>query len=141
MIANASEKTLSRRALDMWASGNSDDPNEIFATSYVNYQEPAAAGGVQGLGLQSWLAVVADYHKAFSNSAVDILLQIAEGDYVATHWRFTVTHTGPYFGHAPTGKEVRWTGVQIDRFESGKITESWVSWDKFTLFEGLGLVT
>ncbi len=36
---------------------------------------------------------------------------------------------------APTNKEVTWTGVSIDRFENGKIVESWVDWDKYRLFQ------
>jgi predicted ester cyclase len=133
-------KALSRRALEMWSTGNDDDPTEIFASNYINHQEPAAAGGVTGLGLKAWQAVVESHRRAFSPSKVEVLLQIAENDFVATHWRFTVTNTGPYLGHPPTNKEASWTGVQIDRFATGKIAESWVSWDKFTQLEGLGLV-
>jgi predicted ester cyclase len=133
-------KALSRRALEMWTSGSSDEPTKIFATNYINYQEPAAAGGVRGLDLHSWLSAVREHRLAFPDTAVEILIQIAEGNFAASHWRFTATSTGTYFGHPPTGKEIVWTGVQIDRFEDNKIAESWVSWDKFTLFEGLGLV-
>ena len=50
------------------------------------------------------------------------------------------TQTGIYLGHPPTGKRAIWTGVQIDRFENGKIVESWVDWDKYRLFETLGFV-
>jgi predicted ester cyclase len=68
------------------------------------------------------------------------LLQIAEGDVVATHWEFSATQSGDFRGQAATGKRATWTGVQIDRFGGGKIVESWVSWDKYRFFEQLGLV-
>ena len=68
------------------------------------------------------------------------MIQIAEGYQVATRWEFTATHTGDFIGAAPTGKQIIWTGVQIDRFEDGKIVESWVDWDKYRFLEGLGLV-
>ena len=68
------------------------------------------------------------------------MLQIAERYLVATRWQFTATQTGDFMDLAPTNKEVTWTGVQIDRFENGKIVESWVNWDMYRLFEGLGLV-
>ena len=68
------------------------------------------------------------------------MIQIAEGDKVATRWEFAATHTGDFMGHGPTGKQVTWTGVQIDRFEDGKIIESWVDWDKYRFLEGLGLL-
>lgn len=132
-------KTLSRRSLEMWASGNADNPDEIFAPGYLNRQEPDAAGSDTPLDLAGWKAVVRDNHTAFSDFRVAILMQIAEGDRVATHWRFTATQTGAYLGHPPSGRRASWTGVQIDRFADGRIAESWVVWDMDTLFRQLGL--
>jgi predicted ester cyclase len=134
------EKNLARRSLEMWASDNADKPEEVFATDYVNHQESAAVGGVKDLDLAGWKAVVEDNHRAFSDFQVRILIQIAEGDLVATRWQFSATQTGQYLGHSPTGKRATWTGVQIDRIESGKIVESWVDWDKFRLFTELGFL-
>jgi predicted ester cyclase len=134
------EKSLSRRALNMWAGGNSDDPKAIFTENYINHQEPSAGGGVKAIDLAAWLAIVESNHRAFPDLRVEILMQIVEGDKVATHWRFTGSQQGDYEGLPPTGKRVSWTGVQIDRFENGKIVESWVSWDKYTQFEELGLL-
>ena len=59
---------------------------------------------------------------------------------MATQWKITATDTGGYMGSSPTNKKLTWTGVLIDRFENGKIVESWVDWDKYGLFQGLGLV-
>ncbi len=131
------EKSLARRSLQMWASNNTDKPEEVFAADYVNHQESAAVGGVKELDLDGWKAVVEDNHRAFSDFQVRILIQIAEGDLVATRWQFSATQTGHYLGHPPTGKRATWTGVQIDRIENGKIVESWVDWDKFRLFTEL----
>ncbi len=124
----------------MWASGNRDVPEEVFAESYVNHQEPDAAGGVTSIDLSGWKAIVEDNHRAFADFEVRILLQVAEGDLVATRWQFKATQTGVYLGQAPTGKTATWTGVQTDRFENGKIVESWVDWDKYRLFSELGFL-
>jgi hypothetical protein len=35
-------KSLARRSLEMWGSGNSDKPEEVFAATYVNHQESGA---------------------------------------------------------------------------------------------------
>ena len=134
------EKSLSRRAIDRWASKNSDTTEDIFAANYINHQEPDAAGGTKALSLKAWGEMVREYHGAFSNSTVRVLIQIAEGDLVATQWQITATLTGSYLGHAPSGKTATWTGVSIDRFENGKIVESWVNWDKYSYFEGFGLL-
>ncbi len=133
-------KEMSRSAIGMWASSNSDRPEDIFAENYVNHQEPDVEGGVSDKSLEAWKELVSAYHKSFSNSQVLVLMQIAEGDLVATRWEITATHTGDFMGLASTGKQATWTGVQIDRFEDGKIVESWVNWDKYRFFEGLGLM-
>lgn len=134
------QKSMSRRSLERWGCNNSDTPEDIFASNYVNHQEPDAKGGVKSISLAGWKEVVAENHRAFSDFTVRILMQVAEGDLVATRWQFSATQTGIYLGHPPTGKRAIWTGVQIDRFENGKIVESWVDWDKYRLFETLGFV-
>ena len=136
----ADHKEMSRRAIEMWASNNSDTPEDVFAENYVNHQESDVKGSADVRSLETWKDLVADFHKGFSNCTAICTLQIAEGDLVATRFQFTATNTGQYLGHAPTGKEVTWTGIEIDRFENGKIVESWVDWDKYRFFQGLGLV-
>ena len=108
-------KAMARRANAIWASGNTEKFEDIFTENYVNHQEPDVAGGVSAKDLAVYEDLLAGYHAAFSNSRNEILMQIAQGDLVATRWRFTAVQSGDYEGLAPTGKEVTWTGVQIDR--------------------------
>lgn len=133
-------KALSLRALEMWASDNTDRPEEIFAADYVNHQESDVEGGVQTRGLARWKQLVGEFHEAFSEAEALSTMQIAEGDRVATRFELGAVHTGPFMGAQPTGKRLTWTGVQIDRIEGGRIVESWVAWDKYRFFQGLGLV-
>lgn len=133
-------KDLSRRGLKMWASTDADLPEEVFAPGYVNHQESHAEGGVQSLDLAGWKQVVGENHRAFPDLQVEILMQIAEGDLVATRWQFSATQTGAYLGHPPSGRRATWTGIQIDRVDNGRIVESWVDWDKYRLFAQLGFL-
>lgn len=133
-------KRLAQRSLELWASGSTGRPEDVFAAGYLNHQEPVAAGGVKAVDLDSWKAIVAENHRAFSDFTVTVLSQVAEGDLVATRWRFEATQSGDYLGHKPSGKRAIWTGVQIDRVEDGKIVESWVDWDKYRLFQMLGFL-
>ncbi len=134
------QKKLSRRSIEMWASTNTDQPDEVFAANYINHQEPDANGGTRSVDLQGWKDIVSTNHRAFSNFQVKILMQVAENDLVATRWKFSARHTGEYLGHAATDRQVAWTGVQIDRFENDTIVESWVDWDKYRFFEELGFL-
>ncbi len=133
-------KAMSKRALQLWAGGNSETLEAVFTQNYINHQEPDVERGVSAKDLSAYEALLKGHHQAFPDSKVKILTQIAEDDLVATRWQFTATQTGEFEGLAPSNKEVTWTGIQIDRFEHGKIAESWVDWDKYRLFAQLGLV-
>ena len=62
--------------------------------------------------------------NAFPNLSCTIEEQVAEGEKVVSRWTVRGTHQGEFFGVAPTGNRVEFTGIQIDRFdESGKIVE------------------
>ena len=51
---------------------------------------------------------------------------------------FTGTHTGPFRGLPPTGRKVRFSGLEISRIVDGKAAEHWVQMDTLTMFEQLG---
>jgi steroid delta-isomerase-like uncharacterized protein len=135
------QKDLSRRSLGLWSSGSTDRLEDLVAPDYTNHQEPHAKGGERTVGLEDWKDVLEGYHQAFSESEVTVLTEIVEGDRVAVHWEFTARHTGDYLGRAGSGKSATWRGITIDRFESGKIVETWTVWDKFGMFEDLGFVS
>jgi steroid delta-isomerase-like uncharacterized protein len=135
-------KATSRKSVQWWNSAFTVDPDSLFADDYVNYQEPIAAGrGETGVTLDQLKAIVAANHAAFPELKVDILVQVGEGNRVATHWTFSGAQKGTYEGLAPTGKAVSWSGISIDEYDSdGKIAKTWVVWDKDTLFRELGLI-
>ena len=49
-------------------------------------------------------------------------------------------HEGTFQGFAPSGKPVTWTGINIFRFECGKIAESWSEVDGLGRLNQLGLI-
>lgn len=139
-MSSEANKATARKSLQMWAAGTTIATDDVFTAHYVNHQLPGPTSGDDAIGLADWGAIVAANHAAFPDLQVEILDQIAEGDRVATLWRFSGTQSGPYAGAAPSGKRTAWSGVQIDRFEGALIAESWVSWDKFTQARDLGLI-
>ena len=54
---------------------------------------------------------------------------VAENDKVVTRWTVQGTHQGEYFGIAPTGKRVKFSGMDIFRVVDGKIVEVWAEVD------------
>jgi len=133
-------KEIVRRMIAMWTTGTSAKPADILAETYRNHQAPSLEGGTKILDRAGFEQLMASIKAAFTASDVKIMAQVAEGDLVATHWQVTATQTGEFIGIAPTGKQVTWTGMQIDRFDGGKIAETWINWDMYGFLYALGAV-
>jgi predicted ester cyclase len=65
---------------------------------------------------------------------------IAEDDKVVTRGTFTGTHQGELMGIPPTGKQVKFSVVHVDRVVDGKIVEHWGQGDTFGMMQQLGVV-
>jgi predicted ester cyclase len=63
---------------------------------------------------------------------------ISEGDKVVTRYLARFTHTGPFMGIPPTGKQIVVRGVQINRIVDGKNAETWDFMDYMGLMTQLG---
>ena len=50
---------------------------------------------------------------------------VAKDDRVVVQLRGTGTHQGEFLGVAGTGKRIEWNGINIYRFEDGKVIETW----------------
>jgi len=131
-------KATSKHLLELWGDNAIHKASDYLSANYVNHQLPDAEGGTSDKSLEQWKALLADFHKGFSNVRMEVLVQAAEGDYVLSRWRQTANHTGTFRGREASGKETTWTGVHTDRYEGDKLVESWVDWDKSSFLEGLG---
>ncbi len=54
---------------------------------------------------------------------------IAEGDKVAARVTVTGTHRSEMMGLGPTRKPVRTSGIEVFRFEGGRMAEHWATFD------------
>jgi predicted ester cyclase len=54
--------------------------------------------------------------------------------------KLTGTHTGEYYGLAPTGKKITYTAVAICRIVDGKIVEGWGVYDMLDFYKQLGAI-
>ncbi len=66
---------------------------------------------------------------------------IAEEDKVVTRGTFSGTHHGDLLGIPPTGKQVTFSVVHIDRLVDGKIVEHWGQGDTLAIMQQLGVVS
>jgi predicted ester cyclase len=65
---------------------------------------------------------------------------IAEDDRVAGRFTFSGTHRGEFNGIPPTNRSFSVEGVDIYRFEGGKIAEAWSSFDSLGMLQQLGVI-
>lgn len=79
------------------------------------------------------------FEASFPHYAVIADEMIAEGDKVAVLARFQGVHNGDLMGIPPTGKEVDVPFAITYRIAGGKIVQHWMSLDRMTLMEQLGV--
>lgn len=77
--------------------------------------------------------------SAFPDFRIVIEDQIAEGDRVVTRVTFRGTHLGEYRGIAPTGRQVAYQGIAVDRIARGRVVEGWHQADDLGLLRQLGV--
>jgi steroid delta-isomerase-like uncharacterized protein len=75
---------------------------------------------------------------AFPDLKVEPQTMLSEGDQVAFAYTLTGTHKGDFQGVAATGKSIEVRGMQIGRFEEGKMVERWGSSDELGILKQIG---
>jgi len=132
-------KALVRRAIEeVWNKGKLEVIDELTASN-ATFHDPSVPGG-KFTGPEGSRQFVQIYRTAFPDVHVTINDQIAEGDQVATRWTATGTHKGELMGIAPTNKRVTVTGTDFERYQGGKLVESWASYDMLGMLQQLGVV-
>jgi steroid delta-isomerase-like uncharacterized protein len=90
------------------------------------------------LGRAAYRDAILASHEAFPDLAVEVLDQLGEGEKVATRWRATGTHRGPFAGIPATGRSVAITAMHLHRVADAKLTEHWEEIDLLRLMRQLG---
>ena len=131
-------KAIARDEFDVWNSGDLDRLDDLVAPDVVHHDpyDPNGADGLEGLK-----RTIADYRAAFPDVRFTVEDQVAEGDKVVTRWRSTGTHDGEWMGRPPTGRRTVVTGIAIERFEDGRIVESWRNYDVLGMLQSIGAIT
>jgi steroid delta-isomerase-like uncharacterized protein len=115
-------------------SGNFDIFDEVVAPEVVDH-DPAPE---QGPGPQGFKEMFRTMRSAFPDLQVTPEHMTATDDDVALAYTITGTHEGEFLGLAPTGRKVTARGVQIGRFEDGRLVERWGSSDQLAILQQLG---
>lgn len=132
----AGNRTLVRRFYEeAWAKGELNVIDEVFASDYVRHdlRSTQALPGPEGMK-----RITADFRSAFPDLRFDVEIVIAEDEFVAARWIASGTHLGAWGAVEPTGRNATFSGVNIFRFENGKVAEIWNHRDDLGLMEQVG---
>jgi predicted ester cyclase len=121
---------------EVFDNGNVDAVDDFCASDYLDHAIKPEMGMTQDReGLKAYCKM---YLDAFSGMRVDVEDVVTEGNKAAVRATFHGTHTGPFLGIQPTGKQIKYESVDIVRFKGDKAVEHWGWGDDAGLLMTLG---
>ena len=93
-------------------------PDYVAENCIVRMGESSFPTGIDGIK-QHMIYV----RKTYPDLNMSVIRQFMDGNTVISEFIMEGTHLGEWLGMTPTGKKLRMSGVDIDKFVDGKITE------------------
>jgi steroid delta-isomerase-like uncharacterized protein len=128
---------ISKRVIEeAFNRGNLDVIDELTTEDFVGH-DPLSGDQDRDAAKAS----MSMYRSAFPDLHFAIEDAIEAGDKVVLRWTGEGTFENELMGLQPTGERGQpISGITIDRFEGGRIAESWTSWDTLQLMKDIGAV-
>jgi steroid delta-isomerase-like uncharacterized protein len=116
------------------SEGKLDKIRELMTPNVLDH-DPAPG---QGPGPEGFIRFFENFRAAFPDLKVTGEHIVVDDDNIAVAYTLTGTHKGTFMGVPPTGRKISARGVQIARFENGKIAERWGSSDELGILRQIG---
>lgn len=127
-------KALAEKYLKVMNGGDLSLFDEILSPQYVLH----LADGTETIGIDAMKEEITSLRTMFPDVNMTFDELIIEGDKVVTRWTVTGTNTGPMGGLPPTGKEIKFSGVNIGNIVDGKVREEWEFYNQAMMYVQLG---
>ena len=112
---------------------------DLLDPDFVRYDPYIEAGAVRGV--ETVKENIRWFRNVFPDLTCTIEDQVAEGDKVVSRYTIRGTHQGEeFFGVPATGERIEMRGIQVDRFEGGKMVEERAEFDLLGVLQQLGTV-
>jgi predicted ester cyclase/catechol 2,3-dioxygenase-like lactoylglutathione lyase family enzyme len=126
------------RWLEAWRGGDASLLDELHAPDFVDHAPSGRAPDHEGFkeGLRALYAAFPDFLAV----AEEILVapDASPNAVKATlRWSASATHRGAFLGIAPTGRTIRFRGIEIVTLREGRIAARWGEWDGLDLLAQL----
>ena len=139
-MSEEDNKAVIRRWIEAFNERDLEAEADVLAPGFVAHV-PDAPAPLDLEGLEAWRQYTAPFVEAFPDLRLTIQDIAAEGNTVAARVAFRGTHRGEFQGLPPTGKEVAFSSIEIDRVVDGKVEEHWVEINLLGLVQQLGVAT
>ena len=139
-MSEEDNKAVIRRWIEAFNERDLQGKADVLAPGFVAHV-PDAPAPLDLEGLEAWREFTAPFVEAFPDLRLTIQDIAAEGNTVAARVAFRGTHRGEFQGLPPTGKEVAFSSIEIDRVVDGKVEEHWVEINLLGLVQQLGVAT
>ena len=134
VVAMEANEIVARRFFDdFWTGGQYDAADLLVAADHQHH----ISGSTLAAGPESLKEMARSMRTAFPDLEFLIEDTIVDGDKVLVRWVAHGTHDAAFGGVEATGRAVEWTGMDLIRFEGGRIAELWGNNDALGLFEQL----
>ena len=132
---NANKKLARQLNRKIWNDKDASFIEEVVSTNCVMH-----VGDREFRGPDGYRQFFEAYTGAFPDLSIQIDDLIAEGDVVVTSYTARGQHTGPLMGIDPTGKQVTVQGVNVGRYQDGKLVESKNLFNEMSLLQQVGAI-
>jgi predicted ester cyclase len=110
--------------------------DELFSADYVVH----ARGLDLPKGPGAFKAAVSFWRQSFPDFHTTIEQMFSDGEFVASRFSTSGTHTGALGAMPPTGRQFEVSGVDMHRVVDGKVVESWISDDMPRILMEIGML-
>jgi steroid delta-isomerase-like uncharacterized protein len=126
-MSEENKEKVRRFMEEAFGQGKTEVLDEVVDPDFVCWDPNSETGEIRGL--DTIKGEVGYFQSAFPDFFWRVEDQVAEGEKVTTRYTFGGTHQGEFFGVPASGRRVEISGINVDRFEGGKLVEEWASYD------------
>ena len=128
-------KVLADNYVKAWNEGNLSLFEELLSPEIVRHTVDIYEDII---GIEAFKGHVTLQRATFSDFNVTLDELIIKGDNMVGRWTLTGINTGPFGELPPTGKKVKFSGVEVSHVVDGKVVEQWVYYNQAAIFTQIG---
>lgn len=114
-------RLLEDQILRLWGKGDLSVVDRNYAATIVDHMPIPG----QQTGRAAMRKVVTDFRTALPDMVLNLHGTIACGALGVDFWTLEGTHSGPLFGTPPSGRRVRFSGIDMVQVADNRIAEIW----------------